>query len=562
MQGMMKPNTGISLASIGLALALCAGGLESVHADWTVINLHPTGLANSEAHAIYGAQQVGVTGTSQGALLWTGSAGSVVKLDGTTAVGVANGVWDGRQGGSVSVGTGVNRRTHAAIWSGTQASMVDLHPGASVAVHSMIMAMDGTQQVGSFLSAASGGGGATFSTGVPCLWNGTAGSFVDLTPAGYTTGEARGCFGGQQVGATFDNGLGTACMWYGTAESFVNLQPEEALFSAAQCTDGVHQYGVIGILEPITGLFPVRWSGTAESWELLNIPDTDTQWGEVHACFNGYAVGYLTDTDGISNSRACAWTDGPDSYVDLQQYLAAPLNESNALGVRRHEASGTTYVVGWALNTSNNQRRAVMWVDSQGTNLIVSPSAPVDNSASAGQSMAYNVHIVNAGPVASGPVTLTVTLPAPWLATFAGATPAPAAPPATAQRSRSRPSPALAARRTWRSPSPPPAAASRRSSPPPMPRPRSTRRTTPPPLRRASPAPRPASPTWACRVVCPGTMASSTTTTSSPSSATSSTPTPRPTWAARAALWAPTARSTTTTSSRSSRSSSPAARKR
>ena len=62
MPGSTKPN--VSLASVGLALALCAGGVSSAHAQWTVINLHPAGMVNSEAHAIYGAQQVGVTGVT------------------------------------------------------------------------------------------------------------------------------------------------------------------------------------------------------------------------------------------------------------------------------------------------------------------------------------------------------------------------------------------------------------------------------------------------------------------------------------------------------------------
>jgi uncharacterized repeat protein (TIGR01451 family) len=419
-----------SLRGIVGLIALC-GMAAGANAQWTVVNLHPGAIATeSEARSVYGGQQVGMANVSSGALLWNGSAGSVRKLnplDGHSAV--ANGVYNGRQGGTVSVGAGVDLRTHGAIWTGAVQSLVDLHPGAEVAVHSNVVALDDTTQVGSFLGVD--GGGGTFSAGRPCLWHGTAGSFVDLTPAGYGSGEARGTFGGQQVGATFDNFLGTACMWYGTAESFVNLQPEAALFSAAQCTDGVHQYGVIGILEPVPGLFPVQWSGTADSWELLDIPDPTTHWGEVHAAHGGVQVGYITDNDGISNSRACIWAAGPHSYADLQQYLPAPLTESNALGVWRHAASGTTYVVGYGFNATSNQREAVMWVNGPGVNLITSPAAPADDSAAVGEPITFTVRVLNAGPVAASPVTLTIDLPPASIATYTSAVPAPASVTAT-----------------------------------------------------------------------------------------------------------------------------------
>ena len=421
----------VSMGVKGLAAAaavFCAGGVVSTaSAQWTVINLHPTGATSSEARSISGAQQAGLAQYTLGALLWTGSNISVVKLaPGAGQASVANGVAGGRQSGNLTVDTGINARTHAAIWSGTQQSLVDLHPGALVAVHSLIAAMDETTQGGSFLAPdGGGGGGGGFSTGRPCMWSGTAGSFVDLTPFGFATGEVRGIAGGQQVGATFDNFLGTACMWTGTAESFVNLQPTEALFSAAQCTDGTYQYGVIGILEPVPGLFPVRWNGTAESYTVLDVPTPELHWGEVHATHGGYQVGYITDNDGISNSRACLWHEQPGTYMDIHQYLPAGMTESNALGVWRHAASGTLYIVGYGLNSATNQRQAVMWVNGEGTNLIASAAAPADDSAAPGQPMAYTVRVQNAGPVASGPVTLTVTLPPAGVATYASATPAP-----------------------------------------------------------------------------------------------------------------------------------------
>jgi hypothetical protein len=417
-------SSGLSTTTLALIVAAGAAGLTGAAnaQQWTVINLHPAGLLNSEAHAIHGAQVVGMTGVNQGALLWTGSADSVVRLDPNSGSAVANGVFNGQQGGDISVGTGADSRSHAVIWNSTKNSMIDLHPGAAVAFHTLIYAVGDTTQGGSFVDPTPGTG---FSTGRPCMWSGTAASFVDLTPAGYSTGAVNGCFGNQQVGATYDSFLGTACMWYGSAESFVNLQPEEGIFSAAVCSDGAHQYGVIGILDPVPGLFPCRWSGTAESFEVFDVPDPESHWGEVHAVFNGYTAGYITDNDGISNSKACVWTGEDGVYADIHQYLPAGLTESNALGVWRHEASGTTYIVGWGLRGATQQREAVMWVNGSGTNLIASAAAPADSSAAPGQPMTYAVHVLNAGPVASGPVTLTVTLPPAGVATFASSTPAP-----------------------------------------------------------------------------------------------------------------------------------------
>lgn len=408
-----------SSLAVGL---LVAAGSTSAFGGWTIVNLHPAGAVSSEAKSVHAGQQSGVTGVSQGALLWKGSAGSVKALSPAGTGAASNSNFGAFQGGSITVGTGINARNHAALWGGTAASLVDLHPGADVAVHTSVMAMDGSTQGGTFLPADTAGG--TFSSGLPCMWTGTAGSFVNLTPDGFFSGEVRGVFGGQQVGATFDNFLGTACMWSGTAASFVNLQPVEALFSAAQCTDGVNQYGVIGILEPVPGLFPVKWSGTAESWELLDSPAD--KWGEVHATHGGYQVGYITDTDGVSNSRACMWTNGPGSYFDIHQFLPANLTESNAHGIWRHAESGTTYIVGYGLNSGTNQREAIMWVNGEGVNLITSPGAPVDGSVAAGQPMNFTVRVLNAGPVASGPTTLTIGLPSAGVAAYASATPAPA----------------------------------------------------------------------------------------------------------------------------------------
>ncbi|MFO0832015.1 MAG: hypothetical protein U0637_09245 [Phycisphaerales bacterium] len=414
--------------SSGFAAIITASGLATTaFGQWTVISLHPNGATSSEATSVHGAEQAGMWNFHQGALVWHGSAGSVLRLpDAGNPTAVANAVNSGNQSGTIDVGTGVDARTHAVIWSGPAHAIVDLHPAPGTAIHSVVYAMDATTQGGTFLGD---GGGGTFSAGRPCMWSGTSESFVDLTPAGFSTGEVHGVGGGQQVGATFDSFLGTACMWFGSAESFVNLQPPEGIFSAATCTDGMYQYGVMGLLDPAPGLYPCRWNGSAESLVVLDMPVD--HWGEVHATHGGVQAGYITDTDGISHARACIWEQVPGTYLDIHQYVPAPYSESNALGIWRHESSGTIYVVGYGLNSVTNQTEALMWVRGPGTNLIASASAPQDGSVDPGESMGYNVRVLNAGPVPSGPYTVTVDLPPASVATYVSATPSPSGVSAT-----------------------------------------------------------------------------------------------------------------------------------
>ena len=76
------------------------------------------------------------------------------------------------------------------------------------------------------------------------LWSGTAASAVDLNPVGFTFSEARGVFGGQQVGYGYGPATGGtfnhALLWSGTAGSAVDLQsflPENYTGSDAAAID-------------------------------------------------------------------------------------------------------------------------------------------------------------------------------------------------------------------------------------------------------------------------------------------------------------------------------------
>ena len=99
----------------------------------TVVDLNPTGFIDSYAREIAGNVQVGfgrITAAdyTQHALMWIGSAESVVDLNPTGfQYSIAEGVAGSAQVGYGS-GTATGFDAHALLWNGTADSVVDLHP--------------------------------------------------------------------------------------------------------------------------------------------------------------------------------------------------------------------------------------------------------------------------------------------------------------------------------------------------------------------------------------------------------------------------------------------------
>jgi len=104
------------------------------------------------------------------------------------------------------------------------------------------MGINGSQQVGV------GYGSATGDEYHALLWNGTAASYVDLNPSGFTSSGANGTNGTQQVGGgsgSATGGQGHALLWNGSANSYVDLHqflPEGFANSGAT---GIDSYGNI-----------------------------------------------------------------------------------------------------------------------------------------------------------------------------------------------------------------------------------------------------------------------------------------------------------------------------
>jgi hypothetical protein len=116
---------------IKVTLFLAIGALTvPAHAQYTVVDLNPSsGYSGTMANGLGGSQvgQGGV-GVISHALLWSGTAASVIDLHpsaytgGSVAYASAGGTQVGL--GAVSLGGGA---THALTWAGTAASAVDLN---------------------------------------------------------------------------------------------------------------------------------------------------------------------------------------------------------------------------------------------------------------------------------------------------------------------------------------------------------------------------------------------------------------------------------------------------
>jgi hypothetical protein len=156
------------------------------------VDLNPNGFTYSEAYGVSGGQQVGVgsgpvVGNSPHALLWSGTAASMVDLNPSGVLSsYAFAVSDGREVGE-ALGPATGNNAHAYLWSGTAGSGVDLNPTGFL--ESGARGISGRWQVGD------GDGPATGNRHHALLWSGTAGSVVDLQrflSSDYSSSEAAG----------------------------------------------------------------------------------------------------------------------------------------------------------------------------------------------------------------------------------------------------------------------------------------------------------------------------------------------------------------------------------
>jgi len=275
---------------------------------------------------------------------------------------LANGVGGGQQVGSGSVpATGLigPGSSHALLWTGTAASAVDLNPGGGFTT-SQALGVGGGQQVGF------GSGGITGGVGMnhALLWTGTAASAVDLNPSGFARSQANGVSGGQQVGFGNSPAFGNhALLWMGTAASAVDLNPSGFSSSVANGVGGGQQVGFgSGSTTGFVNNHALLWTGTAASAVDLN-PSGFTS-SQANAVANGEEVGFGSPS-GIAavDSQALLWTGTAASAEDLNTFLPSGFTRAVATGI---DANGD--IVGSASGPATDfVDRAILWQPEGGT---------------------------------------------------------------------------------------------------------------------------------------------------------------------------------------------------
>ncbi|MFN0132604.1 MAG: hypothetical protein ACKVW3_08765, partial [Phycisphaerales bacterium] len=292
------------------------------------------------------------------------------------------------QGGRRRALNGFNLRP--GYWAGSAASWTDLANPGQPEQSGEVLAMSGNRQAGKVGQ-------------IPCVWNGSWETRIDLTvPAGMNQGFVRpfGMAGEQivgqgrvgnipdtailwptpasapiimnppgisrallydtdgtrQVGAIYPPGGSRtqAAMWFGTPSSYVNLNPFPNYSTALAAIGGDQQVGAagdIGTGQTVAGL----WRGTAESF--VNLNPFGAQGGSIAWDTNGWMQVGAVSAPGAFFGRAAAWFGTPESWVDLQAFLPPDTSYSVARAIG--EANGVYYIAGFMDRQGITQ--AVVW---------------------------------------------------------------------------------------------------------------------------------------------------------------------------------------------------------
>jgi len=332
------------LASLLVLMAVLHGGARTQATEYTFIDLNPPGVPSSVANGASSGQVVGASEGGFGALLWSGSAESVVYLNpsGYTGSG-ANGTSGGFQVGWGDTGAG----WHALLWSGSAESAVDLHPAGYT--DSWANAVSGGTQAGV-------GHPAGESNAHALLWRGTASSVVDLNPTwlGWGYSEALAADGDVQVGvsATDRYGYVRAVLWSGSAESMVVLPTGGFPITAA---NGVRGGQIVGSGSEPYGASSYLAHALLWAGNLIDL--TPTGFEAVALATNGsQQVGSGIRLDDWPRAHALVWSGSAGSCIDLNYFLPSGYTGSEARGI---DEEGR--IVGRAFLQSGGYH-AVMWV--------------------------------------------------------------------------------------------------------------------------------------------------------------------------------------------------------
>jgi hypothetical protein len=326
-----------------IAALVFAASASAAPTDYTFVDLHsPAAGAISMGSAIGDGQQVGLgtspTNGASRALLWSGSAASVVNLNPAAAQSSqAVGVSGGKQVGYVDF---TGNEQHAVIWSGTAASFVDIHPAGyaeSTAIRIHVNDIVGTGNDHAL------------------LWTGPAHTFTDLHPEGFVSSSVNDVFAGRQGGSAALSGTGPshALVWSGSAENYVDLHPDGFQSSGITGLSDTQEVGV-GWSDPSDQTsHALLWSGTAASFIDLHPAGFDASFGQ--DVVGGVQVGF-GHTQGTVH--ALAWSGSAASVIDLHSFLPDTYFASAARGI---DADGN--IIGYArVGGVDGAQHAVMWV--------------------------------------------------------------------------------------------------------------------------------------------------------------------------------------------------------
>ena len=252
--------------------------------------------------------------------------------------GAAFGIGDGQQVGHANGG-------HASLWTGTAGSYVDLAPAGSD--ESQALGASGGRQVG----WATPPGESTPHAG---MWSGSAASWVDLNPSGATQSGANCVTAEHQFGWANIGGLGHAGMWSGSSGSWTDFSPPGTYASTIFGADDLQQVGVAGVNSD-SYFHASLWYGTQASWVDLN--PVGSMRSFAYGAGDGQQVGYALGM--VGGERASLWTGSAASWVNLGPFGAG---DSIAFGAKGGLQVGEVNI-GGDYRASLWSGTAASWVD-------------------------------------------------------------------------------------------------------------------------------------------------------------------------------------------------------
>lgn len=241
------------------------------------------------------------------------------------------------------------------------------------------------------------------------LWNGTAESWVDLTPPNATRSWASAASAGQQVGYAIFDGILQAGTWSGTAASWTNFHPAGAGESYIINTDGASQVGAVDNHATL-------WNGSPGS--PVNLSPAGFGASYAYGVDGQQQVGFANIViAGQLRYHACLWHGSAASFVDLHP---AGVTHSYAWSVRHGQQVG--YTEGAGTHAALWRGTAASYVDLNPPGSTESVANGVSDGRQVGQVRFNNVLRAALWRGSSGTCEdLSVYLPGTWTESRANA---------------------------------------------------------------------------------------------------------------------------------------------